>query len=68
MRSGNPGVPTISEWLNEVLIPGCRVGIDPVSYLFYNDVEHERFPIYRQARHMEDKQKIDDFLCIFIDR
>lgn len=31
MRSGNLGVPTISEWLNSVLAPGGRVGIDPVS-------------------------------------
>lgn len=31
MRAGNPGVPTTSEWLNDVLAPGGRVGIDPVS-------------------------------------
>lgn len=31
MRAGNLGVPTTSEWLNGVLNPGCRVGIDPVS-------------------------------------
>lgn len=31
MRAGNPGVPTTGEWLNEVLAPGGRVGIDPVS-------------------------------------
>lgn len=31
MRAGTPGVPTASEWLNEVLAPGGRVGIDPVS-------------------------------------
>lgn len=39
MRAGNLGVPTASEWLNDVLAPGCRVGIDPVTYallpLFY---------------------------------
>ncbi|WVZ62377.1 hypothetical protein U9M48_012135 [Paspalum notatum var. saurae] len=29
MRSGNHGVPTTSEWLNDVLPSGCRVGIDP---------------------------------------
>jgi len=34
MRAGNPGVPTASEWLNEVLAPGGRVGIDPVSFLW----------------------------------
>lgn len=32
MRAGNPGVPTASEWLNDVLAPGGRVGIDPVSF------------------------------------
>lgn len=31
MRAGNLGVPTTSEWLNDVLAPGGRVGIDPVS-------------------------------------
>lgn len=31
MRSGNHGVPTTFEWLNDVLAPGGRVGIDPVS-------------------------------------
>lgn len=31
MRAGNLGVPTTSEWLNDALIPGCRIGIDPVS-------------------------------------
>lgn len=31
MRAGNLGVPTTSEWLNDILAPGCRVGIDPVS-------------------------------------
>ncbi|KAF8388025.1 hypothetical protein HHK36_026691 [Tetracentron sinense] len=29
MRAGNYGVPTTSEWLNDVLAPGCRIGIDP---------------------------------------
>ncbi|KAL5081097.1 hypothetical protein RYX36_009518 [Vicia faba] len=33
MRAGNPGVPTTSEWLNEVLAPGARVGIDPFLLL-----------------------------------
>lgn len=32
MRSGNLGVPTTIEWLNDVLTPGCRIGIDPVSF------------------------------------
>jgi hypothetical protein len=34
MRSGNHGVPTTIEWLNDVLPSGCRVGIDPVSFCF----------------------------------
>ena len=34
MRAGNAGVPTTSEWLNDVLPPGGRVGIDPVSNIF----------------------------------
>lgn len=36
MRAGNPGVPTPSEWLNDALAPGGRVGIDPgaVSLFF----------------------------------
>lgn len=32
MRAGNLGVPTTSEWLNDVLAPGCRIGIDPVNF------------------------------------
>lgn len=32
MRSGNLGVPTMTEWLNDVLDPGCLIGIDPVSF------------------------------------
>jgi hypothetical protein len=31
MRSGTHGVPTTSEWLNDILPPGARIGIDPVS-------------------------------------
>lgn len=31
MRSGNWGVPSTTEWLNDVLAPGGRIGIDPVS-------------------------------------
>lgn len=33
MRSGTPGVPTTTEWLNYILPPGARIGIDPVSSL-----------------------------------
>lgn len=34
LRSGNHGVPTTIEWLNDVLPSGSRVGIDPVSFCF----------------------------------
>ncbi|OMO83345.1 putative Xaa-Pro aminopeptidase P-like protein [Corchorus capsularis] len=33
MCAGNHGVPSTREWLNDVLAPGGRVGIDPVSNL-----------------------------------
>ncbi|KAF3334645.1 katanin p80 WD40 repeat-containing subunit B1 [Carex littledalei] len=33
MRSGTPGVPTSTEWLNYILPSGARIGIDPVSSL-----------------------------------
>ncbi|GLT94930.1 hypothetical protein SLE2022_126410 [Rubroshorea leprosula] len=39
MRAGNFGVPTASEWLNSVLAPGGRVGIDP--FLFSSDAAEE---------------------------
>ncbi|XP_020096421.1 probable Xaa-Pro aminopeptidase P isoform X5 [Ananas comosus] len=39
MRSGNQGVPTTSEWLNDVLPAGCRIGIDP--FLFSHDAAEE---------------------------
>ncbi|KAF7805115.1 aminopeptidase P2 [Senna tora] len=39
MRAGNPGVPTTGEWLNDVLDPGGRVGIDP--FLFTADAAEE---------------------------
>ncbi|KAL6964795.1 Aminopeptidase P2 [Sarracenia purpurea var. burkii] len=39
MRAGNLGVPTTSEWLNDILAPGCRVGIDP--FLFSSDAAEE---------------------------
>lgn len=29
MRMGTPGCPEIVEWLNKVLDPGARVGVDP---------------------------------------
>ncbi|KAB1202270.1 Xaa-Pro aminopeptidase 1 [Morella rubra] len=34
MRAGNLGVPTTIEWLNEILAPGGRVGIDPDAALW----------------------------------
>ncbi|XP_074583171.1 aminopeptidase P2 [Curcuma longa] len=39
MRSGNHGVPTTSEWLNDVLAPGCKIGIDP--FLFSSTAAEE---------------------------
>lgn len=39
MRAGNPGVPSTSEWLNDVLSPGSRIGIDPVSYSIFPTVD-----------------------------
>ncbi|KAM3402240.1 hypothetical protein ACQJBY_006271 [Aegilops geniculata] len=39
MRSGNHGVPTTIEWLNDVLPSGSRVGIDP--FLFSSDAAEE---------------------------
>ena len=39
MWAGNYGVPTTSEWLNDVLAPGCRIGIDP--FLFSSDAAEE---------------------------
>ncbi|XP_068647791.1 aminopeptidase P2 [Aristolochia californica] len=39
MRSGNVGVPTTCEWLNDVLDPGCRIGMDP--FLFSSDAAEE---------------------------
>lgn len=39
MRAGNNGVPTTSEWLNNVLAPGGRVGIDP--FLFSSGAAEE---------------------------
>ncbi|KAL6839110.1 hypothetical protein ACP4OV_031164 [Aristida adscensionis] len=42
MRSGNHGVPTTIEWLNDVLPSGCRVGIDPwMQFLFSFDAAEE---------------------------
>ncbi|KAL8159507.1 hypothetical protein V2J09_001044 [Rumex salicifolius] len=51
MRSGNVGVPTTSEWLNDVLAPGCRVGIDP--FLFsYDDAEELKKDLSRKSHQL----------------
>ncbi|EEF49835.1 xaa-pro aminopeptidase, putative [Ricinus communis] len=34
MRAGNLGIPTTIEWLNDVLPPGAKVGIDPFLFSF----------------------------------
>ncbi|XVF06089.1 hypothetical protein REPUB_Repub06bG0018200 [Reevesia pubescens] len=39
MRAGNLGVPATSEWLNDILAPGGRVGIDP--FLFSYDAAED---------------------------
>ncbi|CAK8544660.1 unnamed protein product [Lathyrus sativus] len=49
MRAGNPGVPTTSEWLNEVLAPGARVGIDP--FLFTSDAAEELKQVISEKNH-----------------
>ncbi|KAG5087110.1 hypothetical protein JHK82_054507 [Glycine max] len=49
MRAGNPGVPTASEWLNDVLAPGGRVGIDP--FLFTSDAAEELKGVISKNNH-----------------
>lgn len=49
MRAGNPGVPSSSEWLNEVLAPGGRVGIDP--FLFTSDAAEELKQVISMKNH-----------------
>ncbi|KAL2345689.1 hypothetical protein Fmac_006974 [Flemingia macrophylla] len=49
MRAGNPGVPTAGEWLNEVLAPGGRVGIDP--FLFTSDAAEELKGVISKKNH-----------------
>ncbi|CAN6440887.1 unnamed protein product [Victoria cruziana] len=55
MRMMNPGVPTIAEWLNDVLLPGCRIGIDP--FLFSSDAAEE----FREAL----SKKNLELICIY---
>ncbi|XP_019440557.1 PREDICTED: probable Xaa-Pro aminopeptidase P [Lupinus angustifolius] len=49
MRAGNPGVPTTSEWLNDVLAPGGRVGIDP--FLFTSDAAEDLKEVISKKNH-----------------
>ncbi|XP_027107686.1 aminopeptidase P2-like isoform X1 [Coffea arabica] len=49
MRAGNMGVPTTSEWLNSVLAPGCRIGIDP--FLFSSDAAEELKEAISKRKH-----------------
>lgn len=49
MRAGNMGVPTTSEWLNSVLAPGCRIGIDP--FLFSADAAEELKEAISKRKH-----------------
>lgn len=49
MRSGNFGVPTTIEWINDVLDPGSRVGIDP--FLFSSDAAEELKEAISQKNH-----------------
>eukprot|EP00268_Persea_americana_P044428 TRINITY_DN4491_c1_g1_i2.p1 TRINITY_DN4491_c1_g1~~TRINITY_DN4491_c1_g1_i2.p1 ORF type:complete len:729 (-),score=141.42 TRINITY_DN4491_c1_g1_i2:471-2657(-) len=49
MRAGNFGVPTTSEWLNDVLAPGCRVGVDP--FLFSSNAAEELKEVISKKNH-----------------
>ncbi|XP_077213779.1 metallopeptidase M24 family protein [Tasmannia lanceolata] len=49
MRAGNFGVPTTSEWLNDVLAPGCKIGIDP--FLFSSDAAEELKEVISKKNH-----------------
>ncbi|XP_010426246.1 PREDICTED: probable Xaa-Pro aminopeptidase P isoform X2 [Camelina sativa] len=49
MRAGNPGVPTASEWVADVLAPGGRVGIDP--FLFSADAAEELKKVISKKNH-----------------
>ncbi|XP_054800902.1 aminopeptidase P2 isoform X2 [Prosopis cineraria] len=49
MRAGNPGVPSTGEWLNDVLAPGGRVGIDP--FLFTSDAAEEIKDVISKKNH-----------------
>lgn len=49
MRSGNWGVPNTTEWLNDVLAPGGRIGIDP--FLFSSDAVNELKEAVAKSNH-----------------
>ncbi|KAK6143916.1 hypothetical protein DH2020_024264 [Rehmannia glutinosa] len=46
MRAGNLGVPTTSEWLNGVMAPGSRIGIDPELKEAISKKNHELVYLY----------------------
>ncbi|KAG0479053.1 hypothetical protein HPP92_013772 [Vanilla planifolia] len=62
MRSGNIGVPMIAEWLNEVLSPGCRIGVDP--FLFSHNATEELKESLSEKNHelvfLYDKNLVDE--------
>ncbi|KAI7741667.1 hypothetical protein M8C21_005365 [Ambrosia artemisiifolia] len=49
MRAGNWGVPNTTEWLNDVLVPGGRIGIDP--FLFSSDAINELKEAVAKSNH-----------------
>ncbi|KAI3509200.1 hypothetical protein L1887_24291 [Cichorium endivia] len=49
MRAGNWGVPNTTEWLNDALAPGCRIGIDP--FLFSSDAVNELKEAVAKSNH-----------------
>lgn len=49
MRAGNWGVPNTTEWLNDVLAPGGRIGIDP--FLFSSDAVNELKEAVSKSNH-----------------
>ncbi|KAL5566074.1 hypothetical protein UlMin_029238 [Ulmus minor] len=62
MRAGNLGVPTTSEWLNDVLAPGGKIGIDP--FLFSSDAAEELREAIAKKNHelvfLYDKNLVDE--------
>ncbi|KAL4556321.1 hypothetical protein LXL04_038969 [Taraxacum kok-saghyz] len=49
MRAGNWGVPNTTEWLNDVLASGARIGIDP--FLFSSDAINELKEAVSKSNH-----------------